>query len=122
MAFAACTGVRRGELVSLRWMDVEIQNRRMYLRETKNGSLRVLPLSEAAVVVLKSLPMGACADAVFADVDPAHLSVYHRRIFHRLGIMDANFHTLRHSSASWLVKQGVDLYAVGQLLGHRRRS
>ena len=43
MAFAACTGVRRGEMLSLRWMDVDMGNRRLYLRETKNGALRVLP-------------------------------------------------------------------------------
>jgi integrase len=119
MAFAACTGVRRGEMLSLRWMDVDIPNRRVYLRETKNGNLRVLPLSEAALQVLNSLPTGASSDTVFADVDPSRLSVYTRRVFARLGIMDASFHTLRHTSASWLVQQGVDLYAVGQLLGHK---
>jgi integrase len=119
MAFAACTGVRRGEMLSLRWMDVDLEHRRVYLRETKNGNLRVLPLSEAALSVLNSLPMGASSGAVFADVDPARLSVYTRRVFQRLGIHDASFHTLRHTSASWLVQQGVDLYAVGQLLGHK---
>jgi integrase len=119
MAFAACTGVRRGEMLSLRWMDVDLEHRRLYLRETKNGNLRVLPLSEAALSVLNSLPMGGSSDAVFADVDPARLSVYTRRVFARLGITDASFHTLRHTSASWLVQQGVDLYAVGQLLGHK---
>ena len=41
MAFAACTGVRRGELLSLRWLDVDMSNRRLYLRETKNGALRI---------------------------------------------------------------------------------
>jgi integrase len=119
MAFAACTGVRRGEMLSLRWMDVNLGHRRLYLRETKNGNLRVLPLSEAALSVLHSLPMGGSSDAVFADVDAARLSVYTRRVFARLGITDASFHTLRHTSASWLVQQGVDLYAVGQLLGHK---
>lgn len=75
--------------------------------------------SEAALQVLNSLPLGASSEPVFADVDPSRLSVYTRRVFARLGIMDASFHTLRHTSASWLVQQGVDLYAVGQLLGHK---
>jgi integrase len=119
MAFAACTGVRRGEMLALRWMDVDLEKRRLYLRETKNGALRILPLSGAASQVLASLPEGAAGDLVFAGVDPAQVSVYTKRVFHRLGITDASFHTLRHTAASWLVMQGVDLYAVGQILGHK---
>jgi len=119
MAFAACTGVRRGEMLALRWMDVDVANRRLYLRETKNGALRILPLSAAALQVLGSLPQGMASEAVFAGVDAAQLSVYIKRVFKRLGILDASFHTLRHTAASWLVQQGVDLYAVGQILGHK---
>jgi integrase len=104
MAFAACTGVRRGEMLSLRWMDVDIKNRRLYLRETKNGALRILPIPESALTVLRSLPQGAAGDPVFAGVDPAFLSVYTKRVFKRLGILDASFHTLRHTAASWLVQ------------------
>ncbi len=119
MAFAACTGVRRGEMLSLKWMDVDFANRRLYLRETKNGALRILPLSESALTVLRSLPPGTAADNVFAGVVPSQLSVYTKRVFKRLGILDASFHTLRHTAASWMVQQGVDLYGVGQILGHK---
>jgi len=119
MAFAACTGVRRGEMLSLRWMDVDVKNRRLYLRETKNGALRILPIPESALTVLNSLPGGKAGDLVFAGVDPAFLSVYTKRVFKKLGILDASFHTLRHTAASWMVQQGVDLYAVGQILGHK---
>jgi integrase len=69
--------------------------------------------------LLRSLPEGAAGDSVFAEVNPAHLSVYTKRVFKRLGIPDASFHTLRHTAASWLVMEGVDLYAVGQILGHK---
>lgn len=119
MAFAACTGVRRGEMLALRWMDVDLKNRRLYLRETKNGALRILPIPESALSVLRSLPEGQAGDLVFDGVDPAQLSVYTKRVFKRLGIPDASFHTLRHTAASWMVQQGVDLYAVGQILGHK---
>lgn len=43
MAFAACTGVRRGEMLALKWADADAKNRRLYLRETKNGVLRICP-------------------------------------------------------------------------------
>ena len=56
---------------------------------------------------------------MLTEVDPQRLTVYTRRIFAKLGIHDASFHSLRHTAASWLVMQGVDLYAVGQLLGHK---
>ncbi len=80
MAFAACTGVRRGEMLALRWLDVDVKNRRLYLRETKNGTLRILPIPESALTVLRSLPEGAPGDAVFAGVNPAILSVYTKRV------------------------------------------
>jgi integrase len=119
LALAAFTGMRRGELLALRWMDVDLANRRLYLHETKNGSLRVLPLNELTFGLLSLLPRTAPADAVLAGVDGQKLSVYTRRLFQSLGIDDASFHSLRHTAASWLVMAGVDLYAVGQVLGHR---
>jgi len=119
LALATFTGMRRGELLGLRWMDVDMEGRRVYLRETKNGSLRVLALNGLASAVLTSLPEGAPGDLVLPGVDAQKLSVYTRRLFASLGIADASFHSLRHTAASWLVMQGVDLYAVGQLLGHR---
>ncbi len=119
IALSAFTGMRRGELLGLRWLDADVPNRRLYLRDTKNGSLRVLVLNELAVRVLASLPVGAPSDPVLAGVDPELLSVYTKRLFVRLGILDASFHSLRHTAASWMAMQGVDLYAVGQLLGHK---
>jgi integrase len=119
MAFAACTGCRRGELLGLKWMDVEREKRLLYLRETKNGTTRILRLSDAALQVLASLPRGRAGDAVFAGVDGQKLSVYSRRVFHRLGIPDASFHTLRHTMASWRVMEGEDLYTVSKILGHK---
>ncbi|MFZ0338257.1 MAG: site-specific integrase, partial [Terracidiphilus sp.] len=90
-----------------------------YLTETKNGSLRVLALNGLAAQVLKSLPEGAAGELVFPEVNAAHLSVYTRRVFASVGIEDASFHSLRHTAASWLVMEGVDLYAVGRILGHK---
>jgi integrase len=119
LALAAFAGMRRGELLGLRWADADLVGRRLYLRETKNGRLRVIALNALAHRVLANLPQDAPGDAVMADVDPQKLSVYTRRLFSRLGIADASFHSLRHAAASWLVMEGVDLYAVVELLGHR---
>jgi integrase len=119
IALAAFTGMRRGEILSLRWKDVDIAGRRLYLHETKNGTLRVIALNDLAVGVIKSLPGGEPAQPVLPSVDAARLSVYTKRLFASVGIQDASFHSLRHTAASWLVMKGVDLYTVGQVLGHR---
>ena len=119
MALAAFTGMRRGEILGLCWKDVDLDGQRVYLTETKNGTLRVVALNVLAVQVLKSLPVGEPGALVFTDVDAARLSVYTRRVFASVGIADASFHSLRHTAASWLVMEGVDLYAVGRILGHK---
>ncbi|HUA98399.1 MAG TPA: site-specific integrase [Terracidiphilus sp.] len=119
LAFAVATGVRRGELLNLRWMDADSSHKRLYVRETKNGEMRVLPVSNSALEILASLPQGTASEPVFNGIDPQQLSVYTIRVFKRLGIKDASFHTLRHTFASWMVMQGVPLYTVGQLLGHK---
>lgn len=119
MALAAFTGMRRGEILNLCWKDVDIAHHRLYMTETKNGSLRVIALNSLAAQVLNSLTVGKPADLIFPNVDAARLSVYTRRVFASVGIEDASFHSLRHTAASWLVMEGVDLYAVGQILGHK---
>lgn len=119
MALAAFTGMRRGELLKLMWSDVDLTGRRIYLRETKNGTLRVLPLNDLALGVLQSLPGGEASDVVLQGVDPQKLSVYTRRLFASLKIQGASFHSLRHTAGSWLAMSGAGLYEVGQFLGHK---
>ena len=120
IALAAATGMRRGELLALRWLDIDFRLKLIFLRSatTKTAEPRAIPLTPAAQLVLESLPQGKPGARVFADVDPARLSVYIRRVFATLGI-DASFHTLRHTAASWMVQAGVSLYSTGQVLGHK---
>jgi integrase len=61
MALAAFTGMRRGEILGLRWKDVDLAHQRVYLAETKNGTLRVLALNGLAIQILKGLPAGSAA-------------------------------------------------------------
>jgi integrase len=111
--------MRRGELLSLRWSDVDLPGRRIYLRDTKNGELRVLVLNDLAFDVLASLPVGSQGDLIFPGVDPLKLSVYTRRVFRKIGVSNGSFHSLRHTTGSWLAMSGVDLYAIGEILGHK---
>ena len=76
-------------------------------------------IDTGAVQVLRSLPVSDSGQQVFPDVNAARLSVYTHRVFASVGIADASFHSLRHTAVSWQVMEGVDLYAVGQILGHK---
>ena len=119
IALAAFTAMRRGELLKLTWKDVDLAGRRVYLQDTKNGTLGILPLNDLALGVLQSLPHDAPSDLVLPGVDPQKLSVYTRRLFASLKIEGASFHTLRHTAASWLAMSGAGLYEVGEFLRHK---
>jgi hypothetical protein len=60
----------------------------------------VVPLNELAFSVLASLPQGEPGDVVLRGVDGQKLSVYTERLFKKLGINDASFHSLKHTAAS----------------------
>jgi integrase len=56
---------------------------------------------------------------VLVGVDPHLLTVSTRRLFAKLGIKDASFHSLRHTAASWMEMKKVDLLTVSKILGHK---
>ncbi len=119
---AAFTAMRRGEILDLRRLDVDLNGRRILLPQTKNGEGRVVYLNRLAYQVLNSLPVGAPTDRVFPasdSVTPENVSLAFLRVCRRVGIADFRFHDLRHTAASWLRMQGADIHTVAQLLGHK---
>jgi integrase/recombinase XerD len=117
IAFATFTGMRRSELLGLRWTDVNFRSRQIILRLTKNGERRAIPLNDAALAVLAKLPR--TGELCFPGIAGGQLSNAVRRLFGRLGFDDLSFHSLRHTHASWLVMKGADLFSVSRLLGHK---
>jgi integrase len=122
---AVNTGLRRGELLQLRWQDLELKARLLTVRGpgAKSGQTRHLPLNSEAVGLLE-LWRAACADSrsfVFTgesggplkDVKKAWTALVKRAL-----IASFRFHDLRHTFASKLVMAGVDLNTVRELLGH----
>lgn len=106
--------MRRGELLGLRWIDVDLLGRRVYLHGTKNGRRRILVLNKLAVQVFMNLAQSQPTDFVFAGMDGQKLSVYTRLLFAKIGIKDASYHSLRHTHASMLAMAGVNLRAIGE--------
>src|SRR5436305_11310055 len=114
--------MRRGEILSLRWLDVDLSQNRLYLPQTKNGEGRIMYLNEGARAVLSSMPCEqgvSIADRIFCDITPEQVSVAFGRVCRDLNIADFRFHDLRHTAASWLRMSGADIHTVAQLLGHK---
>lgn len=94
------TGMRAGELVSLRREDIDLTNSVVRLELTKNGDKRVVPLTEAAVAAIASLPRPIHGGRITAFYDSRGLSAAFRRACERADITGLRFHDLRHEAAS----------------------
>ncbi len=119
------TGMRKGEILGLRLgehVDLDSLNISLKAEETKGGKDRHIPINKTLLSVLKQVAMGKEAgDYIFSKPDGSPF-VDVKRAFgsalKKAQINGATFHTLRHTFASHLVMAGVDLYTVGDLLGH----
>ena len=123
-ALLVFTGMRRSELIGLRWLDVDRQGGRILLPQTKNGDGRTVWLNALAAQVLDSVPRNGARpiDRVFPPgehVSPENVSLAFLRACRKVGIADFRLHDLRHTAASWLRMQGADIHTVAQLLGHK---
>ena len=113
------TGCRRGEIVELKWSEVDGDVLR--LAETKTGS-RTVWLNEPARAILAAQPRTGSPYVFPAPNDPArprsrNLSLW-RGARKEAGIEDVRLHDLRHTVASQAVARGVALSTVAKMLGH----
>ena len=112
------TGLRRGELLSLTWADVDLGAKMLTVRaeRAKSGRQRHVPLNAEALDVLLRW-RGQCGDqpVVFQPNDVKTAWV---KLLAKAKISNCRFHDLRHHFASRLVTRVVDLNTVRELLGH----
>ena len=117
------TGCRRGEIVTLRWEDVDLEAGELRLRDAKTGA-RQVALSPAAVRVLSAIPRVVDNPWVIAGRKPgtrlANLNASWLVVRARAGLEDVRLHDLRHSFASRALALGESLSMIGKLLGHRK--
>jgi integrase len=113
------TGLRRGEILKLRWRSVDFDCRLLTAegRNAKNRQTRHVPLNEEAVGVLRRWREQSSTGARVFDVTTGFRTTW-EKILQRARITHFRWHDLRHHFASRLVQQGVPLNTVRDLLGH----
>jgi len=123
---AITTGARRGELLSLRWADVDIKAGRALVRETKNDEQRTLPLGGKALEALRTLKLNGSARSEWVFPNPSghpgpfeNIDGHWYAVLEAAGISDFHFHDLRHTTASMLAAQGCSLLEIADVLGHK---
>jgi len=120
---AAATGMRRGEILGLRWLDVDFKGGRIMLPQTKNGDGRVVYLNTLAQQALAVVPQGKAkpTDFVFKgeQMTPENVSLAFLRACRSVNVSDFRFHDLRHTAASWMRMKGADIHTVALILGHK---
>jgi integrase len=111
------TCMRRGELLSLRWDNINYQARTAYLVLTKNGESRTVPLSMRAMETLKSLPRSI--DGRVLPINFAALENNFKRARERAGLKDLRIHDLRHTAATRLAEKLPNLLELSAVTGHK---
>jgi len=134
---AAYSGLRQGELVTLRWRDVQFLGRKVVVsrtlsadveaNSTKSGRFREVPLPDQAAAALDRLSrrddFTGADEYVFCNrfgrrLDPSALRRRYDRARDAAGLPPLRFHDLRHTYGSLLVAGGVDLISVKSAMGH----
>lgn len=124
---AISTGARRGEIITLKWVDVDLKAAQATVHETKNGDPRVLPLVGKALEALRELKLynsSARGEWVFGNASGfpgpyVHFDAHWYGALKAADIKGLRFHDLRHTTASYLAQQGASLLEIADTLGHR---
>jgi len=116
------TGARVSELLQAKWVNVDLERRRWFIPTSKTGKSRYVPLSQAAIDLLGRIPRPKGRIFLFENPKTRGpiTTIKHAWQTARAaaGLEDVHIHDLRHSAASFMINAGIDLYAVGKVLGH----
>lgn len=121
------TGARQGEVMSLRYSQIDFKRQVITLHETKNGERRALPLVGEALTLLqeRAKVRDLKDDRIFPPTAKAKkaecldLRQPWEAALKAAGIADFRWHDLRHTAASYLCMAGVSLVEIAKVLGHR---
>jgi len=129
--FAFYKGLRRGEILTLKKDNIDINNRLIKLFNTdtfttKSGRPHVMPMANTVIDILNNISKNN-SDYIFNNngerFNPPYVTKKFKRAVRSSGLDEKiHFHTLRHSFASCLAEKGVNLYVISKLLNHKNTS
>jgi len=117
------SGMRRAELLTLMWSNIDFEKKLIRLEHTKSGKIRIIPISPEFHKELEEL-RGKAFGSPYVFVNGKTGTSFRdiKRTFQtacrKAGVNSLRFHDLRHTFASRLVERGVDIITVKELLGH----
>jgi integrase len=120
------SGMRRGEIMRLKWGDVDFDQGLIRVAESKSHKTRYIPINATLRKLLESIDhfVGEKGPSPYVFTNPATETRYEDvshafdRAANRAGYDDVTFHTLRHTFASRMAQRGIPLKAIQELLGH----
>lgn len=118
--FALETAMRRGEMLALLWVNVDRIKRVAFLPTSKNGESRLVPLSTAAVDILKKLPHSI--DGKVFPLNDFTVAAAFAKATKRSGINNFHFHDLRHTAITNMAEKVPNVLELSAITGHKTLS
>lgn len=123
VVLALSTGMRKGEILNLKWHDIDFSRNSIVIQTTKNGERRMVPLVGLSNELLKNLNSNDKSRLVFPSNKDLNIPMDIRSAWDnallKAEIKDFKFHDLRHTAASYLAMNQASLLEIGTLLGHK---
>ena len=119
------TGMRKGEIFSLRMQDIDLDREMIHISDSKNNETRDIPANKTLQIILMPLIDKTKDPQDYIFFNPKTKKPYDdvkksfKTALKKAGIENFTFHDLRHTFASHLVMNGVDLMTIKELLGHK---
>lgn len=120
------SGMRRGEVLSLKWENISFKNKEIHLPTSKNGEPRDIPMTEEVFTILSNLASSKQIDSsglLFPSKNDAFKPIDIRsaweKVLQNAGIQGATFHTIRHTTCSLLAQMGIAPILIARIVGHK---
>ena len=119
--FSVTLGVRQGEMLGLRWPNIDLDNQSITLLDTKNGTDHILPIPDALMPMLERRYQERFDDVVFPWRDKEELLIRFKALKKLCGLPNDTrvWHSLRHTCGTWMVEAGVPIRSVMSVLNHK---